>query len=294
MEKITLPAPAKINLALDIKGVRPDEYHIVEMIMQTVGLCDYITLKKSKGGIKIFSSDERLPDDSSNLAYQAAELILEDSGLEEGVDIYIEKNIPLAAGLAGGSTDAAAVLKGINQLFQTGFNNDNLKEMGSKLGSDVPFCIRGGTAFASGRGERIRQLPDLGRVDLIIITPPVEVSTASVYQKYDRTVPESKMPVSNLVKLIEKRELIKWDEGWFNILEPVTTTFVHDVLEIKELLRDKGVKFSLMSGSGPTVFGIVEDSEKANFISQNWPRKEDFVFPTRTIKQDFEVECRNY
>lgn len=287
MEEIVLPAPAKINLALKVKGLRADGYHELEMIMQTIGLHDRVHLKKIAGGIRVVSSHPGLPEGSGNLAYRAAEFILEQSGIDGGVEIFIEKNIPLAAGLAGGSTDAAAVLKGISKLYQLKISDEVIREMASKLGSDVPFCLKGGTSYAYGRGEQLEQLPDLNKIHIILITPPVEVSTAFIYREYDRLKNGLEIPVSRLVEIIKQGKEINWQEGWANDLEPVTARLFNDIYEIKGILKEMGVKFSLMTGSGPTIFGILDKGEEALFIKDNWPRKEDFVFVTSTVKQEF-------
>lgn len=287
MKEIKIPAPAKINLALDIQDKRPDGYHNVEMIMQSIGLADVITIKKSDEGIKVTTSNDRLSGGKSNLAYQAAELILSETGVKSGVEIDIKKNIPLSAGLAGGSTDAAAVLKGINKLYQSGLTQVQLANLAARIGSDVPFCLRGGTAYAHGRGELIKQLPDIKKIYLVLVKPPVSVSTARIYQEYDRILPERKSSIDKFHVLLKEGKDIKWNEGWYNILEPVTTTIVPDIIKIKNLLLKKGAIFSLMSGSGPTVFGIVDSWDLAVNIARSWPRSKDFIIPTYSTRQDF-------
>lgn len=282
-----MPAPAKINLALDIKGNREDGFHEIETIMQSVSLCDYVEIRKNRGGINVHASIKGLPQGPANIAYRAAEMIIQYSGLSTGVDIRIEKKIPVAGGLAGGSSDAAAVLKGINILFGLNIDDTVLLDMAAELGSDVPFCLRGGTVFASGRGEILRELPDLKRVDLVIVNPGIEISTAWVYQEYDRLCEKRELPVRELLALIEDKAEIKWNEGWANVLEDAVLPYYQDIARIKENLKKMGASFVLMTGSGPTVFAVAETQKAVERIKNNWPEKKDFVTTAWTVKKDF-------
>lgn len=287
MEEIIIPAPAKINLALDIKGLRDDGFHEVEMIMQSISLHDLVTIKKNNKGINLTTTNSHLPDGRDNIAFRAAELILNKTVACGGVAIHIDKRIPVAGGLAGGSTDAAAVLKGINQLYNLNINNKQLKKMAASLGSDVPFCLQGGTALAYGRGEKLKQLPDIKNVQLIIVTPPIKVSTPIIYKLYDEILPEKKIPVNELCKFLKVEDNINWGLNWGNILEIVTENYIKDISVIKNQLIKMGAIFTLMSGSGPSVFGIVEDSKQAQYIKKNWPRRGDFIERAYTIKKGF-------
>lgn len=287
VDKIIVPAPAKINLALDIKGNREDGFHEIETIMQSVSLCDYVEIRKNRGGINVHASIKGLPQGPANIAYRAAEMIIQYSGLSTGVDIRIEKKIPVAGGLAGGSSDAAAVLKGINILFGLNIDDTVLLDMAAELGSDVPFCLRGGTVFASGRGEILRELPDLKRVDLVIVNPGIEISTAWVYQEYDRLCEKRELPVRELLALIEDKAEIKWNEGWANVLEDAVLPYYQDIARIKENLKKMGASFVLMTGSGPTVFAVAETQKAVERIKNNWPEKKDFVTTAWTVKKDF-------
>ena len=183
---ISVEANAKINLTLDILGVRPDGYHEVKMVMQSVGLFDTIHLKKQPEGISLRLDTAELPADETNLAWKAARIFRDVYKIQSGVSISVEKRIPIAAGLAGGSTDAAGVLIGMNRLFETGLSAKALCSLGEKIGSDVPFCIEGGTMLATGRGELLRRLPDLPALSVVLAKPPVSVSTAWAYKTYDR------------------------------------------------------------------------------------------------------------
>lgn len=291
MDKLLLPAPAKINLSLDILGILDDGYHQLEMIMQSISLHDMISLEKrvdDKGNsdIKLTCSDERLPQGEGNLAFQAAELFIEKTGVSAGVKINIEKNIPLAAGLAGGSTDAAAVLKGLNKLYETELTTKQLRSLGSKIGTDVPFCIEGGAVFATERGDKLRQLPDIEKAHLVLVKPPVEVSTPEIYAKYDQYQPELNIPTIRLVEMINEKN-IDWSAGWANVLEPVTEKIVSDVKTIKKRLARFPTRHVLMSGSGPSVYAVVENKDKAKYIVDNWPRSEDFICYCHTLKKGY-------
>ena len=287
MDRIVVPAPAKINLALAIKGLRDDGYHEVEMIMQSISLHDSVIIGKNDGEIKLTISDPSLPEDENNIAYRAAKMIIEKADLTAGVDIHIKKNIPVAGGLAGGSTDAAAVLTGINRLFNLNISELNLSKMASELGSDVPFCLHGGTTLAYGRGEKIKQLPDIKRYNLVIINPGIPISTAWAYQEFDKLRVNRKVPIKELVNKLNKREYISWSDGWINVLEEVATSFYPEIKDIKSILKEMGALFVLMSGSGSTVFAIVKDQEKGQNIKTNWPRTNDFITTAWTVKKDF-------
>ncbi len=287
MDRIVVPAPAKINLALDIRGVRDDGYHEVEMIMQSISLHDTVIIGKNDGGIRLTNSDPNLPEDENNIAYRAAKLIIDKADLTAGVDIHIKKNIPIAGGLAGGSTDAAAVLVGINKLFNLNITKLEFSKMASKLGSDVPFCVHGGTALAYGRGEKVRQLPDIKRYNLVIINPGIPISTAWAYQEFDKLRVNRKVPIKELINKLNKKEYILWSDGWINVLEEVAISFYPEIKDIKSILKEMGALFVLMSGSGSTVFAIVKDQEKGQNIKRNWPRTNDFITTAWTVKKDF-------
>jgi len=291
LDKIIVPAPAKINLALDIKGNREDGFHEIETIMQSISLCDYLVIKKNRGGIGLHTSTKDLPKGSENIAYLAADKIISYAGLSTGVDIEIEKRIPIAGGLAGGSSDAAAVLNGINKLYGLNIGDSTLLDMAAELGSDVPFCLHGGTTFASGRGEEIEQLRDLKRLDLIIVNPGIKISTAWVYQEYDKLVKKAEPLIRKLLILIKDNAEINWNEGWVNVLENVVLPYYQDIVRIKENLKKMGASFVLMTGSGPTVFAVVEDQKMGEKIRKNWPEEKDFISTAWPVKKDFFELC---
>lgn len=276
-------APAKINLTLDVLSKRPDGYHEVEMIMTTVDLADRIGLEpRSDGLIRIISADRYVPDDHRNLAYQAAKLLRDTYGIKEGVTIKLEKKIPVAAGLAGGSSDAAATLKGLNYLWDLKLTADQLAEHGAKIGSDVSFCVYGGTALATGRGELIQELPAPPNCWIILAKPSIGVSTADVYGglKINEVVhPKTK----DMIRAIHEKNYELMCEAMGNALESVTLKLHPEVSMIKEQMMKFGADAVLMSGSGPTVFGIVQHESRVNRIYNGLRGFCDEVYAVRLL-----------
>jgi 4-diphosphocytidyl-2-C-methyl-D-erythritol kinase len=255
-------APAKINLALDVLFKRPDGYHEVEMIMTTVDLADRIELKEIAGNqIEILSHNRFVPDDHRNLAYQAAYLLKERFGIRQGVQIGIEKNIPVAAGLAGGSSDAAAALRGLNRLWKLDLSLDELAEIGAEIGSDVSFCVYGGTALAQGRGEIITHLPMPPKCWIVLAKPTLGVSTADVYKRLQLNKVHHP-DVRGMISAIESNRYDQVCKRLGNVLETVTLQMYPEVANIKEQMKTFGADAVLMSGSGPTVFGLVEHDSR--------------------------------
>ncbi|RFU60949.1 4-(cytidine 5'-diphospho)-2-C-methyl-D-erythritol kinase [Bacillus sp. V59.32b] len=264
--KLMEKAPAKINLALDVLFKRPDGYHEVEMVMTTVDLADRIELSETGNGtIQIISHNRFVPDDNRNLAYQAAALLKERYQINKGVSIAIEKNIPVAAGLAGGSSDAAATLRGLNRLWGLGLSLEDLAEIGAEIGSDVSFCVYGGTALAKGRGEKITHLPTPPKCWVILAKPTIGVSTADVYKRLN--LQEAAHPnVKEMISAINNKDYSQLCGNLGNILEQVTLSSYPEVANIKEQMKTFGADAVLMSGSGPTVFGLVEHDSRMQRI----------------------------
>ena len=259
-------APAKINLTLDVLYKRPDNYHEVEMIMTTVDLSDRIGLEsRTDGQINIVSADRFVPDDHRNFAYQAAQLLKDTYGIQEGVTITIEKQIPIAAGLAGGSSDAAATLRGLNELWELNLTTDELAELGAKIGSDVSFCVYGGTALATGRGEKIKELPAPPNCWVILAKPKLGVSTADVYGGI-KLEGISHPNTKQMIEAIEKNDYNLLCDSLGNVLETVTFKLHPEVITIKEQMQRFGADAVLMSGSGPTVFGLVDNESRVSRI----------------------------
>ena len=254
---------AKINLGLDVVRRLPNGYHEVRMIMQTVGICDVLTFRKAVSGIQLVVDNEELPTDGNNLICKAAKLLLESAGIEGGVSITLEKHIPIAAGMAGGSTDAAAALLGINELYEIGYDVDKLKELGVKIGADVPYCIQGGTALAEGIGEVLSPLATPPTCHLVIAKPDINVSTKFVYENLRANELESHPDIDGMIEGLEKGDLKAITDRLANVLETVTVPAYPIIDEIKQTMLDAGAEGALMSGSGPTVFGIFTELEKA-------------------------------
>lgn len=265
--RISVKAPAKINLTLDVLAKRPDGYHEVEMVMTTVDLADRVDLTlREDGEITLDCSASFVPDDIRNHAYKAAVLMKERFQVRQGVHLYIDKQIPVAAGLAGGSSDAAAALRGLNQLWGLGLTLDELADLGAEIGSDVPFCVYGGTALAKGRGERITHLQTPAPCWVILAKPPVGVSTADVYGNL--RVPEiaNHPPTANMLQAIREQDFSLMCHSLGNVLENVTLGLYPQVRQIKELMIASGADGVLMSGSGPTVFALVQKEAKVHRI----------------------------
>ncbi|MDO7485567.1 4-(cytidine 5'-diphospho)-2-C-methyl-D-erythritol kinase [Peribacillus sp. NPDC096448] len=281
--KLMEKAPAKINLALDVLFKRPDGYHEVEMIMTTVDLADRIELKEIKGNhIQILSHNRFVPDDHRNLAYQAAFILKERFGINKGVSITIEKNIPVAAGLAGGSSDAAATLRGLNRLWKLGLSMDELAEIGAEIGSDVSFCVYGGTALARGRGEKITHLPAPPKCWVILAKPTIGVSTADIYKRLQTSKMEHP-DVPGMISAIMENNYHEVCEGLGNVLEQVTLQLYPEVANIKDQMKTFGADSVLMSGSGPTVFGLVEHDSRMQRIYNGLRGFCDQVYAVRLL-----------
>ena len=278
-----MKAPAKINLSLDVLHKRSDGYHEVEMVMTTIDLADRIELTNlSDDTIKILSHNRFVPDDGRNLAYQAAQLLKEKMNIKKGVAISIDKVIPVAAGLAGGSSDAAATLKGLNRLWDLGLSMDELAELGAEIGSDVSFCVYGGTALASGRGEKIKHLPAPPNCWVILAKPTIGVSTADVYKNLDlknMTHPNTKAMVSAL----EHGNYHDICSNLGNVLESVTLDMHPEVSQIKDQMERFGADAVLMSGSGPTVYGLVQYESRLHRIYNGLRGFCDQVFAVRML-----------
>lgn len=265
--RISVKAPAKINLTLDVLAKRPDGYHEVEMVMTTVDLADRVDLTlREDGQITLDCSASFVPDDIRNHAYKAAVLLKERYQVSQGVHLYIDKQIPVAAGLAGGSSDAAATLRGLNQLWRLQLSQDQLAELGAEIGSDVPFCVYGGTALAKGRGEQIVHLGTPAACWVILAKPPVGVSTADVYGQLRVDEIVSHPPTGQMLKAIEEQNFSLMCQSLGNVLENVTLDMQPQVRQIKDLMVASGADGVLMSGSGPTVFALVQKEAKVHRI----------------------------
>lgn len=260
MDKIKLKALGKINLGLDVLGRRPNGYHDVRMVMQTVYLYDQILLEKTdKEGISLKTNLFYLPINENNLAYRAAKMLIDEFAIKEGVHISLEKHIPVAAGMAGGSSNAAAVLYGMNRLFQLGLTDQELMERGVKLGADVPYCIMRGTVLAEGIGEELTPLPAMPKCHVLLAKPPISVSTQKVYEKLDAQEVTKHPDIDGILLGLQTGDLKKITSSMGNVLENVTITEYPQIERIKDVMKEEGALNAMMSGSGPTVFGIYDD-----------------------------------
>ena len=270
MNTVSMRAYAKINLGLDVIGKLENGYHEVRMIMQSVNLYDKINVTRNKSGkINVKTNLPFLPTGPDNLVYKAAATLIEEFGIKDGVDIDLYKFIPVAAGMAGGSTDAAAVLKAVNKMFKLGLSDKELMERGAKLGADIPYCIMGGTALAEGIGEVLTPLPPCSKFYLVIAKPGISVSTKFVYTslKLDDTIihPDT----DGIITAITNKDVAGIADRLCNVLESVTVKEYPIIQEIKSEMIKYGALNSLMSGSGPTVFGIFTDEDKARKCNEH-------------------------
>ena len=264
MDTIRLKARAKINLGLDVVRRREDGYHEVKMVMQMLRLYDQIDIEKAQeSGILVRSNLSFLPTDERNIAYKAAKVMIDQFGLEQGVIIRIEKHIPVAAGMAGGSTDCAAVLYGMNKLFGLRLNQKKLRELGVKLGADVPYCLMRQTALSEGIGEILTPISPLQDCPILIAKPSVCVSTRHVYEHLKLDEQTMHPDIDGIVTALADGDLYGVTDRMANVLETVTVPEHPVIDEIKKQMMASGAVNALMSGSGPTVFGIFDDEEKA-------------------------------
>ena len=257
-------AYAKINLGLDVLRRRPDGYHEVKMVMQTVDIYDDLFLEKTeKPGVELQIEGSELTAGKDNLICRAAELFMEEKGIAGGVKIRLVKRIPIAAGMAGGSSDAAATLRGMNELWETGCSAQELQKLGVRLGADIPYCVVGGTMLSEGIGEILTPLPAPPECVLLIAKPEISVSTKFVYENLHADTPKSHPDIDGMVEAIRRGQLEGITERMGNVLETVTTKTYPVIEEIKTVMKEKGAENALMSGSGPTVFGIFGQKEQA-------------------------------
>lgn len=264
MQRITRKAYAKINLGLDVLCRRQDGYHEVKMVMQTVDIYDVLTFTACREpGIRLEIEGCDIPADKENLVYRAAKLLMREYEIESGVEISLQKQIPIAAGMAGGSSDAAAVFHGFNELFALGMSEEELCRLGVKIGADVPYCILGGTALAEGIGERLTRLPAPPEAFLAVAKPDIDVSTKFVYENLHAELLQEHPDIDGMVAALREGNLSGITERMGNVLETVTLRTYPVIAEIKELMREAGAENALMSGSGPTVFGIFREKERA-------------------------------
>ena len=286
MERVEILGHAKINLTLDILGKRPDGFHEVAMVMQTVALADTVTLARSgTEGVQLSIDVPWLKADEKNLAYRAARLMQETFAerIPGGVAIHLAKRIPMAAGLAGGSADAAAVLRGMNELYGLGASEEELCTLGAQLGSDIPFTLLGGTMLATGRGEVLRRLPDFPETFVVLAKPHISVSTAWAYGAYDANPATEHPDNAAMIRAIEQGDRKKAASLLNNVLERATIKKYARLTDIKQKMVEAGALASLMSGSGPTLFALAETRAQADAVAEAVRASDVDVFVTKTL-----------
>ena len=291
MKSIELKSRAKINLSIDVLGKREDGYHLVEMIMQTIDLYDIINITENDiDEININSNSLDIPLNKNNIVYKAAEVLKERFNIKSGLNIFIQKNIPVAAGMAGGSCNAAAVLVGLNKLWNLKLSEKQLQEIGLTLGADVPFCISGNAALAQGIGEELTYIKGLPKdTSILVCKPNLFVSTKDVYQGLDldniKDRPDNKL----LIKCLEEGNIKLLSENMVNVLESVTSKMHEEILDIEKVMLDNNALGSMMSGSGPTVFGLFEKEEDAIKGKEKLLKKYNQVYVVRSSERGVEI-----
>lgn len=265
MNSIGLKSRAKINLSIDVLGKRQDGYHIVEMIMQTIDLYDNLKITQiEEDSIKIKSNSQDIPLNQDNIVYKAANILKEKFNIKKGIEISIQKNIPVAAGMAGGSSNAAAVLVGLNRIWDLGLNQLELKDIALQLGADVPFCITGGSSLAQGIGEELTDIHGLNEnIHILICKPNIFVSTKEVYQSLDMNEIKKRPDNQKLIDALQVNDVKYVSENMVNVLEEVTSSKYNEINQIERIIMDNKALGSMMSGSGPTVFGLFDNKEYA-------------------------------
>lgn len=291
MNSIQLKSRAKINLSIDVLGKREDGYHLVEMIMQTIDLFDKIKIFSLKEDTIIIESNSLdIPLDSANIVYKAADLIKKQYNIKKGVKIIIEKNIPIAAGMAGGSSNAAAVLVGLNQLWQLNLSENKLKELGLKLGADVPFCIGGQTALAENIGEKLTKIDGLSEdIFILVCKPELFVSTKEIYEEIDSKIIEKRPNNKLLIQLLKENKIQQIADNMYNVLEEVTREKYPVIKEIEKIMMENDALGSMMSGSGPTVFGLYRNREDAENCKNKLLKKFSQVYIVKSHNKGVEI-----
>lgn len=262
--QVTRKAYAKINLGLDVTGKRDDGYHLVRMIMQNIDIYDTLTFADNDSGdVSLSCSKEGIPTDGRNLICKVAEQLRKEYGISRGVDIHLDKVIPAAAGMAGGSTDAAAAYHALNELWELGMSREDMCRLAVKLGADIPYCIVGGTALSEGIGEVLTPIKDLAYCPIVIAKPGIDVSTGWVYTELDNSSDVKHPDIDGIRAAIEADDIPGMCALIDNVLEPVTTAQHKVIKDIEKILSENGAIGAFMTGSGPTVFAIYDDVAKA-------------------------------
>lgn len=291
MNCIELKSRAKINLSIDVLGKRKDGYHLVEMIMQTIDLYDVIKIRElSSDDIIIKSNSKDIPLDDTNIVYKAINLLKNKFNINKGIEVFLQKNIPIAAGMAGGSSNAAAILVGLNKLWSLNLSELDLQELGLNLGADVPFCISGKTALAKGIGEELTFVKGLPEdISILICKPEIFVSTKDVYEGLDLNNIQIRPNNEKLLEYLKEEDVSSLAKNMVNVLEGVTSNSYIEIKDIENTMMENGALGSMMSGSGPTVFGLYKNREDALSCKKNLLRKYKQVYIVNSSEKGVEI-----
>lgn len=291
MNSIDLKSRAKVNLSIDVLGKREDGYHLVEMIMQTIDLYDKLKITEiEENSILIKSNSLDIPLNEDNIMYKAVKLLKNQFNIEKGIEISIEKNIPVAAGMAGGSSNAAAVLVGLNKLWNLGLSENELKDIGLKLGADVPFCITGGSALAEGIGEKLTNIKGLPEdLNILVCKPNIFVSTKEVYQSLNMDKVKRRPKNKELIDALQKEDVKFISENMVNVLEEVTSLKYSEIGQIEDIMIKNKALGSMMSGSGPTVFGLFDNKDCAIKAKEDLQAKYNQVYLVKSSNKGVEI-----
>lgn len=291
MNSIDLKSRAKVNLSIDVLGKREDGYHLVEMIMQTIDLYDKLKITEiEENSILIKSNSLDIPLNEDNIMYKAVNLLKNQFNIEKGIEISIEKNIPVAAGMAGGSSNAAAVLVGLNKLWNLGLSENELKDIGLKLGADVPFCITGGSALAEGIGEELTNIKGLPEdLNVLVCKPNIFVSTKEVYQSLNMDKVKRRPKNKELIDALQKEDVKFISENMVNVLEEVTSLKYSEIGQIEDIMIKNKALGSMMSGSGPTVFGLFDNKDCAIKAKEDLQAKYNQVYLVKSSNKGVEI-----
>ena len=291
MNSIDLKSRAKVNLSIDVLGKREDGYHLVEMIMQTIDLYDKLKITEiEENSILIKSNSLDIPLNEDNIMYKAVNLLKNQFNIEKGIEISIEKNIPVAAGMAGGSSNAAAVLVGLNKLWNLGLSENELKDIGLKLGADVPFCITGGSALAEGIGEELTNIKGLPEdLNIVVCKPNIFVSTKEVYQSLNMDKVKRRPKNKELIDALQKEDVKFISENMVNVLEEVTSLKYSEIGQIEDIMIKNKALGSMMSGSGPTVFGLFDNKDCAIKAKEDLQVKYNQVYLVKSSNKGVEI-----
>ncbi len=281
MSEVTVLAYAKINISLDVLNRREDGYHNLKSVMQSITLADEITIKTGEEGIRVYADLPYVPSDCRNIGYKAAELFYRDAGISPEVLIKIKKNIPVGAGLGGGSADAAAILKALNKLYKNPLSKARLLELGLKCGADVPFCLEGGTCLAEGLGEVLTPLPPLPSCAFILVKPPFSINTKQIFSSLDVSKITCRPDTNGILEAIKKNNLSEISVRMFNVLEDFTGCHRKDLSALKGRILESGAKGAVMSGSGSCVFGIFKSMNHAKEAAAYFGSGEESVFSVK-------------